>query len=331
MSRRLPAEWEPHARTWMAWPCREEIWFRGLPAAQAAFVEVAHAIARFEPVTMLAPPFAAGAARDRLGSDIEVVEMPIDDSWTRDTAPSFVIEDGALKASCFTFNAWGGKYEPHADDAEMGRRIAAHLGLQTASSDLTFEGGGLSTDGEGTLLVTESCLMNPNRNPGWSRDEIDAELTRLLGVEKVIWLPGDWDEEETDGHVDGIAVFAGPGRVMIETPGRDPIPWADALHANRAALEGQTDAKGRPIELIPIEPASAADPSGERFCTAYVNFYICNGAVIAPAYGIEADARTRDLLEDTFPGREVVQVMVPDIAIGGGGIHCITHEEPALA
>ncbi len=326
----MPAEWAPHAKCWMAWPCRAEVWGGQLDETKRAYAGVAQAIARFEPVCMLVPPALEADARDRLGSDIELVPMEIDDSWARDSGPCFLSDGSALRALCFRFNAWGGKYWPYDKDAAMGRNIAAHESVEVVASELVAEGGGISVDGEGTLLTTASCFPHANRNPDRSREEIEAELKRSLGVEKVIWLPGNPYETETNGHVDGIAMFAAPGKVIVELPSGEPPEEAAFMRGNIAALEGATDAKGRPLELILLESASTCDSAGEPTYRGYINFYIANGAVIAPAHGVAADARAREVMEQAFPDREILQLPVAGIEIGGGGIHCITQQQPAV-
>lgn len=326
----MPAEWSEHERCWMAWPAREGMWDD--PAATCrAYARVAHAIAAFEPVTMIVAPRCLSEARDFLGSDVELFEAPIDDSWARDSGPNFVIgSDGTLAGVCFTFNAWGGKYTPFADDARIAARILEHLAVPAISSPLVAEGGGLCVDGEGTLLTTDTCFPNANRNPEWSRDEIDAELKTRLGVEKVIWLPGDPLDDETDGHVDGVATFARPGAVIIESTDRADDPRKPYFDKLRATLEGETDARGRPLELLTLPEAPPESAVGDRFCLSYVNFYFANGAIIAPSYGVDLDAAVRERLEDIFPDRTVALVPVADIAVGGGGIHCITQQQPRV-
>jgi agmatine deiminase len=312
----------------MAWPCREELW-TNLEATCGAYRDVAHAIRRFEPVTMVTRPEQVDSARSVLGTDIDILEIPIDDSWTRDTGPNFVIDDSReLSGVCFTFNAWGQKYPGYEEDARLGRRILDHIGLAAIESPLVAEGGGLFVDGEGTLLTTDTCFPNANRNPDWSRDQIEDELKRLLGVEKVLWLPGDPLDRETDGHVDGLATFARPGMVIIESAGEESRkPYFRQL---REAVESMTDARGRQLELLEIPEADGALATSDRYCLSYVNFYIVNGAVIAPAYGAPSDDLARERLQSCFPDREVVMVPIAAIAEGGGGIHCITQQQPAV-
>ncbi len=326
---RMPAEWAPHDRTWMMWPSRQEVW-EDIEATRRNYVDVAHAIRRFEPLTMVVRAEDRAAAHAILGSDIELLIHPIDDSWSRDAGPCFLLNDAGEKAGvAFEFNAWGGKYAPYDGDNSVAEAILASNGVRPFRSDLIAEGGGISVDGEGTILTTESCFPNANRNPGWSKPEIEQELMEMLGGDKVIWLPGNEEETETDGHVDGVAVFVAPGRVMIQDKGPAHHYWRDIHGANIAALEGQTDAKGRAIELIPVPDAFEIQVPGAEICDSYVNFYICNGGVIMPEYGLPEDGRVRALLQDAFPGREVVGVDIAYIATGGGGIHCITQQEPA--
>ncbi len=326
---RMPAEWEPHERCWMAWPTFVELWGEKLVAAQAGYAGVAKAIARFEPVTMLVPPHALATARKSCGPSVDVLEIDLDDSWTRDSGPNFVKKaNGGLAASIFHFNAWGGKYERFRKDAALGHRLAEHLGIRTFSSPLFMEGGGINVDGEGTLLTTEQCVLNANRNPGITKAEAEQEFLHALGVEKVIWLAGDPDDQETDGHVDGIACFVRPGVVMVEVcPDEDSHRYAP-LNENLEILRDATDAKGRPLEVITVNEAHEAQSDGRLFCRSYINFYLANGAVIVPGYGIERDTEFVSFVEQAFPDRTVVQVDVTGIAVGGGGIHCITQQQP---
>lgn len=325
----MPAEWERHERCWMAWPCFEKLWGDHLAGAQRGFAEVAKAIARFEPVTMLAPESAIGEAEKLCGETVSVLRCDLDDSWMRDIGPNFVKRGDELAASIFHFNAWGGKYTRFCKDAAVGHRVAESLGIRTFSSAITMEGGGINVDGEGTILTTEQCLLNENRNPGISKAEAEHELCRALGGKKVIWLPGDPLDDETDGHVDGLACFVRPGVVLAEL---DPDPTSErhaTLMENIRVLERETDAKGRKLKIHLIEEASDADARGDRFCVSYINFYIANGGIVMPSYGIDADERAREVVQACFPDREVAQVDVNDIAYGGGGIHCITQQQPA--
>ncbi|HEX3847971.1 MAG TPA: agmatine deiminase family protein [Steroidobacteraceae bacterium] len=328
----MPAEWAPHSGCWMGWPQRESIWHGFMEGARDDYVKVARAIARFEPLTMLADPSSAADAARRCGPTVRVLPVPLDDSWLRDSGPTFLVDGaGRRAASLFVFNAWGEKCAPFDRDAALGARIAEIADVPASRSGLVVEGGGFLSDGEGTLITAESCVLNPNRNPGWVRAEADAELRAMLGVEKIIWLPGDLTDQATDGHVDGYVAFFRPGGVLLETV----VDPADPRHAimaeNRRVLETERDARGRTLELVPIAEAPRSSvPAGEEiYCRSYVNFYLANGAVIAPAYGIAEDAAVRETLSRAYPTREVVTLELEDLFRGGGGIHCITQQEPS--
>ena len=332
MTRRMPAEWDPHRRCWMGWPL-PSLWGRDLDAVEADYAAVAHAVARFEPVVMLVDPSAAPRARRALGDGIEVVEVPMDDAWLRDSGPSFVVEDGALAAVTWRFNGWGGANPEFGKDAAIGAFVAARAGATRVPSALAMEGGAIAVDGAGTLLTTDTVAFNANRNPGLSRDLAEAEFARTLGVSKVIWLPGSDQEFGTDGHIDGMACFVRPGVALYERAAPDG-PSHAISEANRQALEGQTDAQGRPIEIIYMDEAPAPHRANRRgdwgYCLSYVNFYIANGGIVMPRYGVPQDDAARAIVAGAFPDREVVQVDITTLAGGGGGIHCITQQEPLI-
>lgn len=313
------------------WPCRGEVW-PDLAATRQNYAAVAHAIRQFEPVTMAIRPQDVSTARSLLGSDVDLFEVPLDDSWARDAGPCFLTgPDGAPGAVSFRFNAWGAKYRPWDSDDAFADAVIAECGARAFASDLVAEGGGVSVDGEGTILTTETCFPNRNRNPDWTREEIEAELIEMLGGRKVIWLPGNELETETDGHVDGIAVFAAPGIVLAEKLVPEDGDWYRIAEENLTALEGVTDASGRSIRVVHLPGAEAADIADDMFCRSYVNSYIVNGGVVMPKYGEAADDEVREIFEDLLPGRRVAQVPIPHIGGGGGGIHCITQQEPAIS
>jgi agmatine deiminase len=209
--------------------------------------------------------------------------------------------------------------------------LAAAAGIPSFRSSLVVEGGGFFTDGEGTLITAETCVLNPNRNPGWTKAQAEAELRAMLGVRKVIWLPGDATDTETDGHVDGYISFVSPGTLLLEVVADPADPRYAIMAENRKVLESETDARGRRFTLVPIaEAPRSVIPDGEQvFCRSYVNFYVANGGIVAPAYGIAEDAEVRETLRRAYPDREVVMVALRDLFRGGGGIHCITQQEPA--
>lgn len=335
---RMPAEWARHAATWMVWPHNQALWESGwrvsLADVQRDFARVAAAIARFEPVKMVVDPSALHSARALCGANIELIELAVDDSWCRDSGPSFICHpQHGLAGLSWRFNAWGGKSQ-HGHDRSLGRRILDHLGLDGFSTPLCNEGGAIHVDGEGTLITTESVLLNPNRNPSIDKAAFEACFARYLGISKTIWLPGDPQYvtgDMTDGHVDGVCAFARPGVLLVDATHEHGSVYADVVRENRRALELATDAQGRHFELLDLFEASAAvDQDAEVFCASYTNFYICNGAIIMPAYGIAADQDAADQLAHAFPGREIVPVRIDAIAHGGGGIHCITQQQPEL-
>jgi len=325
----MPAEWESHERCWMAWPCRAKMWNGNIAATQLCYARVANTIAEFEPVTMLTPPRDVENARKHCSDKVDILPIELDDSWTRDIGPNFVRNDaGKLAASLFHFNSWGQKHVPWGKDAAVGHRIAEYLGIPTFSSTIYMEGGGINVDGEGTVLATLQNVLHENRNPGLQQAEAEQILCDALGAEKVLWLPGDPDDIETDGHIDGIACFFQPGKVLVEICPPDGSERYDNMQANLDAVKNQTDAKGRELDIVTIEEAYEAERTNEIFASSYINFYIANGGVVMPGFGIDRDADARRQVASLFPDREVVQIDICDIALGGGGIHCVTQQQP---
>ncbi|MGH6887724.1 MAG: agmatine deiminase family protein [Rhizomicrobium sp.] len=328
---RMSAEWARHRRTWMCWPCRPQAWGggKGLAQAKLATAEVAAAIARYEPVTMAARPQDADEVGRLCGDGIELFETPLDDSWARDIGPTFL--SGAARVGvAWRFNAWGGKYHPFDKDAGFAGRVLERAGAKIARAPLVCEGGAIHVDGDGTLLTTEQCLLNPNRNPDSNRVQIEEALKRHTGTEHILWLTGKFLDEETDGHIDNIACFAAPGRVILGMPASRSHPDYPAIAAAKTQLASARDARGRSIDIVEIgQPQKErTDWRGRRLATSYVNFYVVNGAVIAPAFDDPADDAAHAVLGDCFPDRAMVQIDARAIVEGGGGIHCITQQEP---
>ena len=324
----MPAEWERHERCWMQWPYRADFIWSDLAKTQAAYARVAQAIRQFEPVTMIVGEDQLAHAQVRCGDDIDFLLMDLDDSWARDSGPNFVQNGNTLAASIFQFNAWGQKYPKSRNDAAVGHRIAEHLGIPTFTSNVFMEGGGINVDGQGTILTSETCILNENRNPGLSKSEAEQILREALGGSKVIWVPGDPLDQETDGHIDGLACFTRPGAVLCEVGHpNDPDRQRD-LQQNWRALELATDAAGNKLRITPINEAYDVEPTSERFCASFINFYIANGGIVAPGYGTESDQAAHDAIQKAFPDRRLTTVNIDDIAIAGGGIHCITQQQP---
>ncbi len=324
----MPAEWVQHERTWMMWPCRQNMW-PDMALTKKHYTDVAKAIREFEPLTMVVCPEDETEARAALGDNFDFLVTKIDDSWARDAAPNFLLNiKGELGGSAFTFNAWGENYFPYDNDNRVGTTILESTGATTFVSELVAEGGGVLVDGEGTIITTESCFLHTNRNPGWTKAEVTEELCRTLGGEKVIWLPGNDAETETNGHVDGIAQYIRPGVLLMETSFDVDHPCYEDFKINLEALRGQTDAKGREIDIVFIEDGFGCKAIGNRFCASYLNSYIINGAVIMPKYGVPADERAQAVYRRLFPNREIVALDITGIAVGGGGIHCITQQQP---
>ena len=325
----MPGEWTEHTCCWMAWPSREGMWADDA-ATQADYANVANTIGKFEPLKMLVPQHKLESAKKLLADHVEIIEMLIDDSWARDSGPNFLIGGEQLAGSSWTFNAWGEEYQPYDNDALMGQRILELANAKCFDSPLVAEGGGITVDGEGTIITTESCFLNKNRNPDWTRKEVEDELCRTLGAEKVIWIPGDVEETETDGHIDGIAAFIEPGRVLVEINRDKTDPHCDVGRRNTEALKNQTDAKGRKLELEFIQEGYYHEHLWNGGCSSYINSYLANGAVIVPGYGYDRDRQAVETYQALYPSREIVQVPIHNIAVGGGGIHCITQQQPVL-
>ena len=321
----MPPEWAPHERTLMAWPARESLWGATLAQAKADYAATANAIAAFEPVTMVTRPGTADEARGALTGSVDVIEVPIDDSWLRDSGPIFLLgHDGARAASVWGFNAWGGRFEPYGDDAMVGRRLCEQLGVPAYDAGMVLEGGSVVVDGAGAALTTEQCLLNPNRNPDLSKDDIEARLRDFLGVARIVWLgQGLVEDRDTDGHIDLIAAFTGPGKVliqMVDEANPNYVACLDNVRRLEAAGLEVTELDGLPYERVADEEVAAS----------YMNLYICNGAVIVPTAGSEWDEPATARIGEAFPGREVVQVPGAVLAYGGGGPHCITQQVPAV-
>lgn len=349
---RMPAEYEPQAGVWMLWPERNDNWRNGAKPAQAAFAEVACAIARFEPVTVGVSASQYQNARAKLPPSVRVVEMSSNDAWVRDCGPTFLVNDkGGLRAVDWEFNAWGGLYDglyfPWDRDDQVAQKICEIAGADSyRTAGFVLEGGSIHVDGEGTVLTTEMCLLSEGRNPDLTRAEIEDMLCEYLNCEKVLWIKDGIDPDETNGHIDDVACFIAPGEVACIWTDDETHPfYREAQEAYRYLSEA-TDAKGRKLKVHKLcltakpcllEGAETIDAvegtipreNGEVSIASYMNFLIVNGAVILPQYGDENDALAVSQVQEMFPDREIVGVMTREVAFGGGNIHCITQQQPA--
>ena len=340
MAWRMPAETAPHDRIWMAFPREGEVMGDSSAAREstyAAWVSVAHAILPFEPVTMVVDPSELARARRLLDPAIELVDAPLDDFWMRDIGPTFVIDDdvNTLGAVDWIFNGWGDQGGSFANDARIARLVAEGAGATIVSSLLVNEGGAIHVDGGGTVLVTETVQLDPQRNRYATRETVEAELARTIGAHHAIWLPRgltrDYEPLGTRGHVDMVAAIASPGVLLLHQQGDPGHPDHAVMGEIRAAVEASTDAAGREWRIIEL-PAPTQVRDDEGFVDwNYVNHLVVNGGVIACGYGDQAaDARARGLLGEAYPGREVVTVDAREILARGGGIHCITQQQPSV-
>lgn len=297
---------------------------------KASYAEVARAIARFEPVTMLTLPSLGREVKKFLGPEVEVLRMDMDDSWIRDNGPFFVKSpSGDLAIVHFGFNGWGERFKPYERDARVPELLAKRLGVRLYRAPMILEGGSICVDGEGTLLTTESCLLNPNRNHDLTREEIESILRSYLGIRKVLWLREGLYESQVDGHIDGIAAFVRPKTLVVAMTREPSDSNHPILKENRERLETMTDAKGRSFEIIELSLPTRRKLGRNRIAATYVNFYIANGGVAVPVFGDPADKAALGTLRDAFSDREVVGVRSEFIGLGGGFIHCITQQRPS--
>lgn len=350
----MPAEWQPHSQTWMIWPERPDNWRLGGKPAQHAFAAVARAIAQFEPVTLgvSAAQYDNAAAQLAGEPGIRLVELSNNDAWMRDTGPTFVRNaQGEIRGVDWIFNAWGGLqgglYFPWDKDDQVARKVLQIENLPRYRSSFVLEGGAIHVDGEGTLLTTEACLLNPNRNPHMDREAIEMAMREYLGIEKVLWLPRGIVDDETDEHIDNMACFIGPAEVLLAWTDDTQDPQYTHSQAALEYLSQQTDAKGRPLTIhkLPVpgplymtaEEAAGVDPidatqprqAGNRLAASYINFLFCNGGIVMPAFDDPMDEVARKLVAELCPQHRVIQVPGREILLGGGNIHCITQQQPA--
>ncbi len=348
---RMPAEFEPHAGAWMLWPERHDNWRAGAVPAQRAYAAVATVISQSEPVTMCASAEQFQQARAALPAAVRVVEMSSDDAWMRDVGPTFVVDRRArVRGVHWIFNAWGGRsggiYSPWDRDAQVAAKVLEIERCERYRAPFVLEGGAIHVDGRGTLLTTEECLLNPNRNPDLRRGQIETLLQRYLGIEQIIWLKRGVYKDETDGHVDNLCCFVRPGEVVLTWCDDPEDPQYDISHEAYETLRTSRDKRGKSLKVhklpqpgplymsaeeaagIEQEPGSKQRRGGDRLAGSYVNFYIANRFIVMPLLDARTDKRASTLISRLFPGRKVIGVPSREILLGGGNIHCITQQQP---
>ncbi len=347
----MPGEFGKHSRTWLLWPERPDNWRNGAKPAQQAFTAVAHAISQFEPVTVGVSAEQFLHARFLLRTEIRVVEITANDSWVRDTGPSFLRnQSGQIRGVDWQFNAWGGLhsglYFPWDKDDMVAQKILEMEGVDRYRAPMILEGGSIHVDGEGTLITTEECLLHPNRNPDLSQAEIEEKLKTYTGAKKVIWLGKGVYNDETNGHVDNLACFLRPGMLAVTWTEDRTDPQFEISHDAVDRLSRSVDAQGRKFEivkvhqpeplLISIEESLGVDvveatyprKAGTRMAASYINFYFCNGGVVLPAFGSKYDQLAIETLQKYLPDRKLINIPAREILLGGGNIHCITQQQP---
>jgi agmatine deiminase len=333
----MPDEGDKHQRAFIAFGAQAAIWEDFTPHVQDALGLIARTIAEYEPVTVFCRQSERRLAEAKCGSrNTTFVIAELDDIWMRDIGANFVVDDnGNLGAVDFNFNGWGNKQQ-HADDAQLAALVAENAKADYQRSELVGEGGGIEVDGHGTGIMTESSWINRNRNPDWTKAEVEAELKQRLGLRKIIWLPGIKGKDITDAHVDFYARFVKPG-VVITNLDNDPESYDyKVTRAHLKILENATDADGRKLQVHTLSPPlnprnSRFSKDNPDFAAGYINYFVINGAIIAPEFGDEeADAKAFDLLSELYPQRKVVQLDIDAISAGGGGIHCVTSHQPMV-
>ena len=335
---RWPAEWEPHRATWLSWPHNAETWPTGIAAVHATFGAMVAALQPREAVEIgvgdeALEAVARGAIRAAGGDpdrNVRFHRWPTTDAWCRDHGPIFVVRPDGARALCdFRFDNWGRKYPGWELDDAVPCHVEKVLGLPRFAADVVLEGGGIEGDGAGTVITTESCLLNPNRGPGRTRERMERLLADFLGAQHVVWLHEGIEGDDTDGHVDDLVRFVAPGVVVAVACG----DRADANHAplaeNRRRLAAARDARGRALTVIDLPMPPRIEADGRRSPASHANFYVANGIVLVPTFGFASDARAIAILREHFAGRDVIGIPCTELVAGFGAIHCVTQQEPA--
>ena len=329
----MPLESAPHERTLMQWPSSLETYdVKSLRKVQVSIALVANTISKFEPVALLVGKANAAEAKDHLEDAVEIWDIPTDDLWCRDSGPTFVVnKQNQLAVSEIKFNGWGNK-QPHPNDGLIAQRVAERLGLAYNKHGLVGEQGGVEHDGAGTLLAHASCWVNSNRNAG-NKADVEKRLLAALGGRKMIWAPGIKGADITDYHIDALARFVSPGKVLIQLPAEinPDDPWSTSAYETYEILKSQTDAKGNALDIVVIPEPVNIRSTKKDFVASYVNYYVCNGAVICSEFGdAAADSKAEEILQSLYPNRKVVMLNTDPIGESGGGIHCSTQQQPKV-
>lgn len=333
---KMPAEWTTHERTFISWPVKESMCHpENHESVCLGYAEFIKAISEFEPVTVIVNPKDLTHVQNHFTAynNVEFLSIEHNDAWLRDNGPTFIMNDEENLAGVnWNFNAWGGKYAPWDLDDKVAGKILEHFNVKKFDAPFILEGGSIHVDGEGTLLTTEECLLNPNRNPNLTKEQIENYLKEYLNIEKVIWLKNGLDGDETDGHVDNIACFAAPGKILMQTCNDPEDNNYKITLENLEILKNSTDAKGRKFEIIQINQPPRAEYKGERLTLSYLNFYFVNDGIILPVFGgnaKEADKAAAKVLSETFPDRRIRTVDGIAVIKEGGNVHCTTQQMPA--
>ncbi len=337
---RMPAEWEPHVATWLAWPHKRESWPGKFAPIPAVWVELVRALAPHEHVHITVNDAHAADSVVAMLRGAQVPDqnvslhlIPTDDAWARDHGPTFLTRRTAagteLAAVHWMYNAWGGKYPPWDHDAVVPEHIAALLSIPRFEPGIVLEGGSIEVNGCGTVLTTEACLLNPNRNPQLTRADIEQYLRDYLGVRHILWLGDGIVGDDTDGHIDDLARFVDPCTVVtvLEDDARDEN--YQRLQDNYDRLRRMTDQDGRPLRVVPLPMPRALHYEGQRLPASYANFYIANGVVVVPTFDDPHDARALEVLQEVLPDRRVMGIRAVDMVWGLGAFHCVTQQQPA--
>ncbi|MDK2970901.1 MAG: agmatine deiminase [Candidatus Sumerlaeota bacterium] len=338
----MPAEWEPHEATWLAWPHNPDTWPGKLHTVPPVYADIVRALMPHEKVRLIVPSAAIRAeaesflaSRAALNENVEFFEFPTDDSWARDFGPIFVVRDSEktgereVAVTKWKYNCWGGKYPGYRLDNEIPYLIANYFGADLFDAGIILEGGSIDVNGQGTLLTTEACLLNPNRNPELDRATIEDYLRAFLGIRKVLWLGDGIEGDDTDGHIDDLARFVNPTTIVTVVEEDPADPNFRILRENLERLAGMTTANGEPIDVVTLPMPSPLHYEGQRLPASYANFLVANNVVLLPTYNCPRDAEAAEILAECFPGREIVGIPCTDLVWGLGAIHCISQQQPA--